>query len=393
MPSYDVSPMDEKLKAGHPMVNKLANNWPKCVYTAIFVYTHIAFGMTITMYPPIMVDMKYILHTSIRYVSLYTTFLSAGYMLGTVFGYLYEYINRQLTAIVFLTLMTVGSALTPLSPDLWSLYACAFAIGMGAAVWNTMANVWLIEMWANHSSPLLQLLHCGFGAGTIISPLILKSHLVGETRYHGTVDNSTVSNYTMDGNYSQGLEKEFNERRLGLVIPFQINAAIQILSPIAMLIMFVFKRYEPPPSPLSSAPAVLDTNDNNVTKPVPPSGKLLDRSGVWPRRWSIALFCVWLSAYCVAENTLMGFGATYFQFCPLRLTAQEAAQLLSTAAIAFTAGRGLSVLTAIYFKPQQMIGYHFVLLMISVVALYAGQYNLNVLRVSTVMAGLVIFKI
>ncbi|CAG2173091.1 unnamed protein product, partial [Oppiella nova] len=82
------------------------------------------------------------------------------------------------------------------------------------------------------------------------------------------------------------------------------------------------------------------------------------------------------------------FGATYFQYCPLKLTAQESAQLLSTVATAFTVGRGLSVLMALRFKPQQMIGYHFAILIIAAITLYAGQYNLTVLWVSTIMAGL-----
>ncbi|CAG2171891.1 unnamed protein product [Oppiella nova] len=306
-------------------------------------------GMTMTMYAPVMVDMKYILHTSIRYVSLYTTFLSAGYMTGTVFGYLYEYLNRQLTAIIFLAFMSIGSALTPLSPNLSALYTCAFLVGMGASVWNSMCNVWMIELWGHRSAPLLQLLHCGFGIGNIISPLILKSHLIGEIHSNSSTGSQSIGNYT---NETDVWVESSVDRRTGLIIPFQINAFIQLLF-----------------------------TDNT------PAPKLFDRDG-FPRKRAILLFCVWLSTYCVAEATILSFGATYFQYCPLKLTAQESAQLLSAVAIAFTIGRGISVLTALRYSPQQMIGYHFVVLIIAAITLYAGQYNLSVLWVSTIMTGL-----
>ncbi|CAG2169523.1 unnamed protein product, partial [Oppiella nova] len=309
-------------------------------------------GMTLTMFGPVMVDMKFILHTSIRYVSLYTTFLSAGYMLGTVFGYLYEYLNRQLVAIIFLALMSIGSALTPLSPDLWALYGCAFVIGMGASVWNCMCNVWMIEIWGNRSAPFLQLLHCGFGVGCIISPLILKSHLVGETHHTSSTGSQALGNYTNETEVS--MESSI-DRRTGLIIPFQINGFIQILSPVGLLAMFIWKRYVPP-QPIARAKAA--TGDISEQK-------LFDREGS-PRKWAIFIFC---------------------HSVP-RLTAQESAQLLSTVATAFTVGRGLSVLMALRFKPQQMIGYHFAILIIAAITLYAGQYNLTVLWVSTIMAGL-----
>lgn len=43
--------------------------------------------MIYSIYGPIMVDMKYILHTSMKWVSLFTTFETTGYILGTFGNY------------------------------------------------------------------------------------------------------------------------------------------------------------------------------------------------------------------------------------------------------------------------------------------------------------------
>ena len=135
--------------------------------------------------------------------------------------------------------------------------------------------------------------------------------------------------------------------------------------------MFIFKRYE-------------KSVDYLKNKSVP---KLFDRKG-FPRKQSIILFSIWLSTYCVSESTILGFGATYFQFCPLQLTARQAAGLISIVATAFTVGRGISVIMALQFKPQHMIAYHFVLLFMSVILMFIGQHNLTVLLIAVVMAGL-----
>lgn len=135
--------------------------------------------------------------------------------------------------------------------------------------------------------------------------------------------------------------------------------------------MFVVKRYE-------------KSQNLSETKG---QQKLFDRKG-FPRKRSIVLFSVWLSTYCVSESTILGFGATYFQFCPLQLSAGQAAGLVSVVATAFTVGRGISVVMALQFTPQLMIGYHFVLLFFSVLLMFAGQHNLTVLVVAVVLAGL-----
>ena len=123
--------------------------------------------------------------------------------------------------------MSASSAFTPLSQDLYSLFFCAFTIGLGSGVWNSMASVWMIELWHNKSGPFLQLLHFGFGVGNIFSPLVLEKHLVGETHENSSRTNAFATVIVADVNQSSVPEEI--DRRSGLLFPFFINGVIQMI--------------------------------------------------------------------------------------------------------------------------------------------------------------------
>lgn len=132
-----------------------------------------------------------------------------------------------MTAVIFLTVMSSGSAFTPLCQELYSLYSCAFAIGLGGGVWNSMASVWMIELWQNKSAPFLQLLHFGFGVGNIFSPLVLEKHLVGETHENSSLTNVFATVIIADVNQTSVAEEI--DRRSGLLFPFFLNGVLQMI--------------------------------------------------------------------------------------------------------------------------------------------------------------------
>ena len=103
----------------------------------------------------------------------------------------------------------------------------------------------------------------------------------------------------------------------------------------------------------------------------------------------ILIFALWLSTYCVMESTILMFGATYFQYSPLKLSANKAAEMLSIISMASTAGRGISVFVAMKVRPQIMIGYHFAILYVSIgLLILFGQHNLTMLWLTNVLIGL-----
>ncbi|CAG2179471.1 unnamed protein product [Oppiella nova] len=59
------------------------SKWDRYVYTAILFGSGISYAIVYSVYSPIMVDMKFILNTTMKWVSLFTSFKTSGYILGT----------------------------------------------------------------------------------------------------------------------------------------------------------------------------------------------------------------------------------------------------------------------------------------------------------------------
>ncbi len=129
--------------------------------------------------------------------------------------------------------------------------------------------------------------------------------------------------------------------------------------------MFVIKRYR-------------SLSDNSADNEINPQKKLFDRKHS-PRVLIITLVSIFLAFYFVSELVYLQFSATYFQYIPLKLTASKSAEIVSAMALTYTIGRGISVFIAIKIRPQHMIAYHFLILIISIVILFSAQNSITIL--------------
>jgi hypothetical protein len=136
-----------------------------------------------------------------------------------------------------------------------------------------------------------------------------------------------------------------------------------------MAIMFFIRRYRTP------AQNPKEKFNSRVTK-------LFDERDS-PRILMITLVSIFMAFYCVSENTYLRFGATYYQYIPLRLTASKSAEIVSAMALTYTIGRGISIFIAFRIKPKHMIEYHFLILLISLTILLFGQKSLTLIWIGS----------
>jgi MFS family permease len=148
-----------------------------------------------------------------------------------------------------------------------------------------------------------------------------------------------------------------------------------------MALMFVFKRYETP-SQISAKNTNIDQNSN----PTKTSTKLFDERES-PRKLFIILLCVLLSTLRATEVTCFQFGPTFYQYIPIKLSASKSAEMMSAMALSFTISRGISTFIAIKIKPQNMIAYHLLILLIAETILFFGQSSLTLLWIGTLITG------
>ena len=130
----------------------------------------------------------------------------------------------------FLTLLTVASAVIPLSTYIWVLYICAFCIGVGNSVFSCTVNVWTIELWRGTRFPIIQVHEVAFGIGSILATQTLKPYLIGELPDESPAPSS---NYSLASGLSAEVlvidETAVIDRRSRLMIPtLMIGACIII---------------------------------------------------------------------------------------------------------------------------------------------------------------------
>ncbi|XP_054163362.1 sodium-dependent glucose transporter 1-like, partial [Oppia nitens] len=332
------------------------------MYTIIMCYIQFAFGITCTSVGPCLVDLKNIFkQKDMQIVFLYNSINSVGYIIGSLFGSVKQ-INRQLRIIVLLTAMGIALIFIPRA-SLYVLFVCGFIIGLGGGSWDSTFNVWVIEMWKDRSGPLLQLALFAFGIGSVVGPLIDKPFIIGDVNS----DDDDTKIETID-------------RSSSLDIPFAIIGSIQLLGAILMLIMYLIKKYEKPDEYSEGSECQINVNETKDTR------IKIDSSNS-PLKRIIALSALCFASFTVIENCFFQFSPTYNQYIPLHLCAPKAAFILSMMATCFTLGRFLSIFMAIKLKPETMLTYHYISILIALIVLLFAQNSLIAIYVGNILIG------
>ena len=317
--------------------------------------------------------------------SRYSQFLLFIRLIEETVPLFYKYLNRQLVVAIIFIVLAITCAVIPLLPNLWLLYVCAFMGGVCSSVISCAYTVWMIEMWKSKSGNVLQIAEFGFGIGSILAPVIMKPYLVGEV---GTGTANSDSFYSSHVNEHHMFVRDVAhvsedvsdiDRRGRLMWPtlitgacilpgernqtyFSHNLINSVAVPIASIVMYFIRPYKPP-----TEKSELSDNNNASIEEV----KLFDRPDT-PRK-SIRILCaLWYSFYVIFETVFLKFAVTYFQYCPLQLKAQKAAELFSICTAVFTAVRGLNVFVALKVKMIYMIYYNYAILMVGMVLLAFG---------------------
>ena len=112
--------------------------------------------------------------------------------------------------------------------------------------------------------------------------------------------------------------------------------------------------------------------------------KLFDRPET-PRKIMRVLFAIWYTMYVIFETMFLKFAVTWFQYCPLKLPAQEAAHIFAISTAVYTTFRGLNVFIGLKLSIRTMLSYHYVILIVGTILLIVGQNILSVLWVASII--------
>ncbi|CAG2111937.1 unnamed protein product [Medioppia subpectinata] len=313
----------------------------KYVYTVIICYIHLAFGTVYSAIGPALVDLKYILDTTMDKISLIFIFQAAGLVMGALFGLLTKHLNRQLMLTALLTMMSVASLLIPWSQRLSHLYLYNGIFGLGAGAWINAKNVWTIELWQHRSAPVLQLSALMFGVGSILGPLIDDPYLIGHIKQLTVIDNTPIDGLTgavgndSTGSFDVNVTVIENQRLHNVRSPFVICAIIQIIGPILLIIMYFLRKYEKGGDKYMEIEDRADIERKATIARIP-----------YLKFSIIALVSLFLAFHMSSEQNTQQFSATFFQDIQMKLTASKSAEVVSAMAVANTVGLAVSVLVS-----------------------------------------------
>lgn len=337
-----------------------------CCFNLVDICFHRQQGITSNTLWFALIDCRYIYGTSIETISYLVSFSSLGYLLGSLFGFFYKWLNRQLTLAFLTALLAITIALVPYYGHVWLLFVCIVVNGLGGGSWDSSNNVWLVEMWTENNAPVMQSSQFFYGMGTIVGPMIVGPYVHGE--------NNHTTGYVWSGEQRQKL----------LTFPFALVGLLQLIIPIVLFISYFVIRYHNKPS--DSHVHKLETADAREIlhgdKSVPQPTKKVSN-----RRMKILAMAIFLGAYDAAEIGYFFFAPTAFQYMEIKMEASETAKMSSILSGAYTFGRLFSAVVSLKLAPDYIIMYHFVIIAFAQVFLFLVRHNQTLIFVGTALLG------
>lgn len=400
--------------------NGTGNSKKLWIFLSIAIYlNHLIYGINSNIIGPALVDLKFIYHTSIDQISYIYPALSIGFMLGslgmssrllkdnfdtylvvvvvaTTVGWFYRWINRQLVFVIFITIHSVSTILVPHMGSLPPLLSVIVFYGIASSVWDSCFSTWLVEMWPQSNSAILQSSQSMYSIGTIVGPLLVSFYVYGEL--DNPSNNATARALPMPiiGNLST-LNITPEQRESFLSLPFALVGFLQSIGAICLFAAYIIQPYRKPSEEhgannkddggdLSTTVRSIHAASPQTTTSAKRKAKRSQRQVdfYWPKVFLISI-CV--ASFNSCEVNYFYFSPTMFQYLDIRLSAAKSAHLLSTLSTTFAIGRVLSVFVSLHVIPDVMIAFHLTVVAVSQMLLYIYRDNELLIFVFTALLG------
>ena len=309
-------------------------------------------GFDMALLGPSLLELAVQTNGSISSMSFVFFFRSGGLLTGTlVAGYLIDRFPHRgnLLLCCGTGLMMVWTIAFPFIADVYALVFAGYVHGIIMGLIDNTSQVLLIRHFQQRVAPYMQALHCAFGAGSFLSPLILSPFL-------SATDSSTTST-TVDGStveYDPTFHYAWIITALGGL-------------PCTLWLIHYTRKYDFPPTPsppTSSSPS--HSLPSDLTPPPSPTPwheagqqrTLLDSAtAATEHAFQVKVVLtvgVFLTLYVGIET---GYGGYLYSYAVTQLgvSADAAAYLNSGYWGFFALGRLAGVFVSLRFTPQQMV--------------------------------------
>ncbi|XP_049524126.1 LOW QUALITY PROTEIN: sodium-dependent glucose transporter 1A-like [Dermacentor silvarum] len=288
-----------------------------------------------------LLDLGEIYGADISTISHLITTRSVGGLLGSLLGgKLYDTYNTQLTSIIMLLLTSITVLMVPLCGALLVAHVMVFFMGLSLGAFGTGANVWIINMWPEDSSPALHIFHFAFAVGSLMAPLIAKPFLsLGAAGNSNFLREASDLSYSFEptsnetGNQSSAVKTLFDEETVDgsgqstVYYAFAIVSAFYLFLVISMTLLYCTDN-----SDFRRRPA-RGQNGNEV-------------KDVRYSRISLALLSVFECVYVALECTTSQMLTTFAVKSDLHFSKPDASRVVAVYFFFFAASRLVAAIVA-----------------------------------------------
>lgn len=310
---------------------------------------------------PTLIDLKIIYQTETSKISILFTFCAIGYTIGALSGFLFKFVNRQMMIGLFLISFGLLTSLFPHCKSIYLLYVCGMLQCITLGGIDAGHNVWIMEIWQEKSSTVLQGARFACGLGAILSPLIVKPFITGQLNQHNSTLQQTNTSYNDDG----------IDREAKLTIPYCINGSFCLIGGILVLILFCVKKYQTPENYKINCELRSKSNIN-------------ERSSIL-----IVIFgAILISFYGTTETTIFQYLSTYSYYSSLQFTADQGDSLVIALTLSYVIAKLMFILMSLKVTPQQILYQTFTLIIIAYAVFVYGVKSEQMIWLGTVLIGI-----
>lgn len=247
----------------------------------------------------------------------------------------------------------------PLSGSLPLAHVMVFFYGISSGAFDTGANVWIIQLWPENSSPALQVFHLAFGVGCLVAPLMAEPFLSAAGH---TLTNLTTTNL---GEYTASNGTALDESRI--YYAFGIASAFHLVLVVAMVALYLI--------------------DNADVKQEVAGCRKESSEEVRFSRILLALLSAYVCVYVALECTTSQMLTAFAVKSELHLSKSVASRVAAVYFFCFASSRLAAALVTVRMSPFRMLVLSHVVLVVAAAVLW-GATNGAVLWACSALMGI-----
>ena len=320
--------------------------------TLLLWFTFFCCGISDSVRGPTLLDLQDLVRKELKEVSTIITLKSFGGLCGALItGVLLDYLQPS-SSYIFIAIIyffkSVCTLLLPFSPSLLVMQIVEFCYGLCHGGFHTVANPLLLRIWSGrNSAPILYTMHFMFGIGAMCTPLMASPFLRTETEIltELTADNST-------SRLMLATDSVWTIKTLYPIVFFIM------LLPVPFYVPFYFQERK---KEIASRKGT-DSIESEAPERVKPADKIVSRC-------KCLLLIIFTSSFYFAvsgvENSFKSFAAAFGVNSSLKLSRNQAANVLAVFYLAFALVRATLIPISIIVSPTYILSFSILTLLVS----------------------------